>query len=136
MKITRNGVYNYIRNKVIAMYPSAYLSSRYEPTPEDFPAVYVREIGNYSVPGTMTFSGSQGTQESTFEVQIQSNKAVGAGEEAHGILAEVFSAFCDLHYFEANVNVLEDGISGLYRIRAIYRRIIGDADEMSAITNN
>ena len=112
MNITRNAVYNYIRNRVLAAYPKAFLSSKYQPIPESFPAVFVREISNFL-----------------------SNKFVGAAEEAHGILNVVREAFCGLCYFEANVNVLEDGSSDLYRIRANYRRVIGDADEMQEIVN-
>ena len=78
----------------------------------------------------MTFSGKQGVRNSTFEVQIQSNKDVGAAEEVHSILDTVSDAFIELHYFISNVNVLEDGSTGLYRIRASYRRVIGKADEM------
>ena len=135
MNITRNAVYNYIRNRVLSAYPTAFLSSKYQPIPESFPAVFVREISNFSVTGTMTFSGVQGVKQSSFEVQIQSKKFVGAAEEAHGILSVVREAFCELGYFEANVNVLEDGSSDLYRIRANYRRVIGYADEMQEIVN-
>ena len=127
---TRNGVFDYVYNKVIAAYPSAYLSSKYEPLVPSFPAVFVREIGNFSNPANVTFGGTQDVHTSTFEVQIQSNDANAPVSEAYGILAVVDNAFTELTYVKQGVNLLDDGTRGAFRLVATYRRVIGAADDM------
>ena len=49
MNFLRNAVYSYVRNIVLDEHPGTYISSRFEPTPESFPAVFIREISSYSV---------------------------------------------------------------------------------------
>ena len=127
---TKNGVFDYVYTKVIAEYPNAYISSKYEPVVPNFPAVVVREIGNFSNPSNVTFSGSQDVWTSTFEVQIQSNDANTPVSESYGILAVVDSAFTDLTYIKQGVNVIDEGSRGTYRLTATYRRITGIADSM------
>ena len=127
---TRNGVYDYVYTKVKTSYQNAYLSSKYEPVVPSFPAVFVREIGNFSNPSNVTFGGTQGVKTSTFEVQIQSNNPNTPVSEAYGILDVVDNAFTELNYIKQGVNVLVDGNRGAYRIAATYRRVIGSADEM------
>ena len=129
-KFTRNGVFNYVYNKVILAYPNAYISSKYEPVVPHFPAVFVREIGNFSNPSNVTFSGAQGVSTSTFEVQIQSNDSNTPISQAHGILDVINEAFTELVYIKQGVNIIDDGSRGTYRLVATYRRVIGDADEM------
>ncbi len=130
MNYTRNGVYSYVRDVVHTANENAYISSRYEPTPPSFPAVFVREVGKEGVTGTVTFSGGQDVQRSSFEVQIVSNKKLGGAEEVESLLQTVTGAFTQLFYIRGNVNVLEDTNDGRYRLRASFRRIIGIADAM------
>ena len=127
---TRNGVFDYVYTKVITQYSSAYISSKYEPVVPNFPAVFVREIGNFNNPANVTFSGGQGVWTSTFEVQIQSNDADTPVSEAYGILAVVDDAFMKLGYVKQGVNVIDDGSRGTYRLVATYRRVIGASDVM------
>ena len=127
---TKNGVYDYVYNKVITGYPSAYLSSKYEPVVPNFPAVFIREIGNFSNPSNVTLGSTQGVWTSTFEVQIQSNDANTPITEAYGILAIVDDAFTKLAYIKQGVNVLDDEAKGTFRLVATYRRVIGAADIM------
>ena len=127
---TRNGVFNYVYTKVITQYENAYISSKYEPVVPSFPAVFVREIGNFSNPSNVTFSGSQDVSTSTFEVQIQSNDADTPVSEAYGILGVVDQAFTKLGYVKQGVNLLDDGSRGVFRLIATYRRITGVADVM------
>lgn len=129
--ITQNAVYNYIHGKVIAEYTNAYVTGVYEPIPSSFPAVFIREIGNLHNPANVTFSGVQGVRTSTFEVQIQTNTLSGMKSIANGILSVVTDAFADLHYILESTNVIDEGDSGIYRLRASYRRIIGLADSIS-----
>lgn len=129
--ITRVDVYNYIYNALITAYPTMYIAGAYEPVPESFPAVFIREIGDFRNKENMTFSGVQGVRTSTLEIQIVSGRLNGSLTQAYTILDNVRTACFKLFYNETNVTVVEDGTSGMnYRIRASYRRIIGASDTM------
>lgn len=130
MNVTRNAVYSYVYDKIIADYPAAYISGRYEPVPETFPAVFLREIGDVNNEDNVTFSGSQSVRTSTFEAQVVSDDVNGSLSQAYSILETVSSAFEELFYVKTNVTLVEEGQYGKYRIRASYQRVIGDADEM------
>ena len=78
----------------------------------------------------MTFTGVQGVRTSTFEVQTVSGHTNGSMSEAYALLETVRQAFFALHYNETNVLIIEDGQDGNYRLRASYRRVIGDADTL------
>ena len=131
MIITRNAVYNYIHDAVAAVYPDMYIAGAYEPVPSSMPAVFIREVGEFRNPENMTFTGVQGVRTSTVEVQIVSGRVNGSLSEAYTILETVRSACFDLFYNETNVVSVENGTEGTnYRIRATYRRVIGDADAL------
>ena len=128
MNITRNAVYNYIHDVIKAALPDVYITSAYEPVPEEVPAVILREIGDFRNRENMTFTGVQGVRTSTFEAQVVSGQLNGSLSEAYDILEIVKSAFFQMQYNETNVVIVEDGGTGRYRLRASYRRVICDAD--------
>lgn len=130
MNITRNAVYNYVHNAVETAHPTAYIAGIYEPVPEHLPAVFLREISDLRNKANMTFTGVQGVRTSTFEVQTVSGHTNGSMSEAYALLETVRQAFFALHYNETNVLIIEDGQDGNYRLRASYRRVIGDADTL------
>lgn len=130
MNITRNAVYSFVHDAVTGINPSVYVTSVYEPVNANLPAVIVREIGNQYNRGNMTFAGEQGVRTSTFEADVVSGKTNGSMTEAHSILGIVRNAFFQLHYNEINSVIVEDGSTGRFRLRASYRRVIGDADAL------
>lgn len=127
---TRNAIYNFVCNKVLAEYPNAYISSMYEPVVPSFPAVFIREIGLAHNPANVTLSGVQDVRTSTFEVQIQSNQRDTALTEVYDVLNIVTAAFVKLFFVLENTVLLEENDDGLFRLRASFRRVIGSADEM------
>ena len=130
MNITRNVVYNYIDNAVTTAMPNVYVTGVYEPLMAQMPAVILRETDDFRNPENMTFTGVQGVRTSTFEAQIVSSRVNGSLSEAYAILEIVKSAFFALLYNETSVAIVEDGSTGRYRLRATYRRVIGDADTL------
>lgn len=130
MNITRNVVYNYIDNAVTTAMPNVYVTGVYEPLMAQMPAVILRETDDFRNPENMTFTGVQGVRTSTFEAQIVSSRINGSLSEAYAILEIVKSAFFTLLYNETSVAIVEDGSTGRYRLRATYRRVIGDADTL------
>lgn len=132
---TRNAVYNYVYDRVIQAFPDAYISGMYEPVVPSFPAVFIREIGNFSNPEAVTFGGSQDVWTSTFEVQIQSNKIDTPMSEVYEIFNVVKSAFSSIFYIHINTNNIGTYDDKNYRIVATFRKVIGEADEIPN-TNN
>lgn len=130
MNITRNVVYNYIDNAVTTAMPNVYVTGVYEPLMAQMPAVILRETDDFRNPENMTFTGVQGVRTSTFEAQIVSSRVNGSLSEAYAILEIVKFAFFTLLYNETSVAIVEDGSTGRYRLRATYRRVIGDADTL------
>lgn len=130
MNITRNAVYNYIHDAVKTELPNVYITSVYEPVPQELPAVILREIGDFRNRENMSFTGAQGVRTSTFEAQVVSGQTNGSLSEAYDILEIVKNAFFGMQYNETNVTIVEDGGTGRYRLRASYRRVIGDTDPM------
>ena len=128
--ITRNEIYSTAYDAIIAQYPSAFISAKFEPVPAGFPAVFIREISNFSTSQNMTFSGAQGVKDSTFEVQIISNKTSSPMSEAYGILDVVQVSFGSMYYRTDAVNVIDDGENGIYRLRVVFRRVLGAADTL------
>lgn len=129
-KYTRNAVYSYVHDKVIAAFPNAYVSGMYEPVVPSFPAVFIREIGNFSNQENVTFSGSQDVCTSTYEVQIQSNKADTPMTEVYEIFSVVKEAFYSLFYLHISTNNIGTLDDKNYRIVASFRKVIGEADSM------
>lgn len=130
MNITRNAVYNYIHDAVKAELPDIYITSVYEPVPAELPAVILREIGDFRNRENMSFTGAQGVRTSTFEAQVVTGQTNGSLSEAYDILEIVKNAFFGMQYNETNVTIVEDGGTGRYRLRASYRRVIGDTDSL------
>lgn len=130
MNITRNAVYNYIHDAVKTELPDIYITSVYESVPQELPAVILREIGDFRNRENMSFTGAQGIRTSTFEAQVVSGQTNGSLSEAYDILEIVKNAFFGMQYNETNVTIVEDGGTGRYRLRASYRRVIGDTDPM------
>lgn len=130
MNITRNVVYSFIHDAVKTELPTIYITSVYEPVPAELPAVILREIGDFRNRENMSFTGEQGIRTSTFEAQVVTGQTNGSLSEAYDILEIVKHAFFKLLYNETNVAIVEDGGTGRYRIRASYRRVIGDTDPL------
>ena len=130
MTITRNAVYNYIHDAIKAELPTIYITSVYEPVPAELPVVILREIGDFRNRENMSFTGEQGIRTSTFEAQVVTGQTNGSLSEAYDILEIVKHAFFKLLYNETNVAIVEDGGTGRYRLRASYRRVIGEIDTL------
>lgn len=132
---SRNAVYDYVYNKIIEAYPDAYISGMYEPVVPSFPAVFIREIGNFSNAETVTFSGVQGVWTSTFEVQIQSAKKDAPLSEVYDILNVIKEAFFSIYYILTATNNIGTANDENYRLIATFRKVNGSADVMPE-TNN
>lgn len=125
---TRNGVYSYVRTKVLAEFPSANCTSRYVPKPSVFPSCYIREIDRIRTVENIQLDFDDVQHESNFEVQVATNKTGTASSEAYAVMDVVRSAFNDLYYRQFAETSIDDG--GRFTVIARFRRIIGGGDQM------
>lgn len=125
---TRNAVYDSVEKAIKAAFPKAYCTSRNVGKPTSFPACYIHEIDR-SRPIRYTQLDFQDNQwESTFEIQIASDKHGTAASEAHAVMDVARAAFSSLYYREfTEVNI--DG-GTMFTLIGRFRRVIGGGDVM------
>ena len=129
--VTFNDIYTVIRNAVKAEYPSAYCTSKYEPVPSEFPAVYVSQVGRSTPQGTITFSTSATYSEYTIQIQIFSNKTDTPKSECDAIYTVIKRALEGERLFvEKNAFPLENADTSIYRFQAQFTRLFGDGDAL------
>ena len=125
---TRNAIYNYIVNAILAKYPNAYCTSRLVPRPPQFPAVYIHEIDRSRPLQNVQLDFQDVQWESNFEVQVVSSKKNSAASEAYAIMDVAKAAFNKLYYREFSETNKDD--SDTFAIFGRFRRIIGGGDTM------
>lgn len=130
---SRANVYDFVNRSVLAEFTNAYVTGVFEPVPQAFPCVCIREISRFSSDRHVTFSGEQGVRYSTFEVQVQTASENSSLEDANEIMDFVIATFEKLFYINTAVNLLENGDRGIYRLTATFRRIIGEAEVMPTL---
>lgn len=131
MTYSRNAIYTRIVNEIKAEYPNAYCTSRMVASPAKFPAILIHEIDN-SRPIQNTQLDFDDVQcESTFEVQVVSNKADTASTEAYAIMALAEEALSKMYYRRFSQTNIDRGDTFMVIVR--YRRVIGGGDTMPTI---
>lgn len=127
---TNNAIYTAIRNAVIAVNPNAKITMTYTDKPSQFPTVFAREIGHYTPQTSATFSNAQDIYETTWEVQVFSNRKNDAKEQAYALLAAVKSALKGLYFVETSENPIDRDKWTYFLLVARFRRIIGGGESM------
>ena len=128
MKYTRNAVYDYAYEAIIAQFPNAYITSRYVAKPPSFPACLIHEIDRNRPIQNVQLDFDDVQWESVFEVQVASAKANSAASEAYSIMEVVRQAFSNLFYRECSETNIDRGDT--FTIIGRFRRIIGGGDTM------
>lgn len=125
---SRNAVYSYVTDAIMAEYSNAKCTSRYVLKPSAYPSCYVHEIDVYR-PMENTQLDFQDVQwESSFEVQVISNKKGAAASEAYSILNTAKSAFNSLYYRQISETSIDK--TETFTVIARFRRQIGGGDTM------
>lgn len=130
MSFTREAVYTYVRNAIVTAHSGAHVTSRVEPITKTFPAIKVAEANRIRTQQYATLANDDDQYESTFEIEIYSNKANGAVKEAYDILGTVEGAFKRLGYFETFCDPIDNIDPSVFRIMARFTRQIGMGDSL------
>lgn len=125
--ITDNQVYTYVKNKVVAKYSGAYVTSSRIYTSETWPTVSIVCIDGTPISETIDFTESN--RRSTFDVNVYTNTTL---TDAKNIATVVRSAFKECGYrckvFEPLDNALDPNIK---RYVGRFTRAIGDGDTLN-----
>lgn len=126
MKYTVNYVFTKVSDAVLAEYPDANCTSRFESSPSSFPCVFIHEINRFATQRGMTLQADDVQWQSSIEVQITSNKEAGSMEECRAIMNIVRDAFARLYYREYQEYPNDSGTKSYLVGR--FRRVIGGGD--------
>lgn len=126
MTYTRNYVYTQVKNAVKAAFPEANVTGRFIAVPTAFPNVYVYELDYRPTSRAKQLKADDIQWESTFEVQISSNKASGAMSEAYAIMDVVRAAFAEMYYRQ--IEQIPMDAETKYHIVGQFRRVVGGGD--------
>lgn len=128
--ITRHEIFTKLDTDVNTTTRPVYMTSRFEPTPEEFPACYVTEISRQDVRRNVNLSVTQDVQLVGWEAQVFSNKTAGALDEAHGIMKDVETSFKEMQFIETFCSETPYSDPSIYRVVARFQRIIAGADTL------
>jgi len=137
---SKNAVYTKVVNDVISGNSAVTFCSRLQPYAESFPAIQLFERADVSVGDeTLDFDGN--VYNSTWEVQIFSNKQNGAEVEAYDIMDTVKASMKSLYYCMTMCEPVENIDPSIYRLVSRFTRTICGGDTMptpstSSINNN
>lgn len=127
-QVTRNAVYDYISKAITAVYPKVRCTSRRIPVPSSYPSCYIHEIEYYRPLDNMQLDYEDVQWQSSFEIQVISNKKGTAASEAYSILETAKDAFNKLYFRELSETSVDDVET--FTVIARFRRTIGGGDSM------
>jgi hypothetical protein len=126
MTYTRNYVYTQVNKAVTEAFPTANVTGRYSAEPAKFPNVYIYELDYRPTIMAKQLKADDIQWESTFEVQISSNKTSGAMNEAYAIMDVVRTAFSEMYYRQIEQVPMDETTK--YHIVGQFRRVVGGGD--------
>lgn len=127
-EITRNAIYDYVASAITAVHTNVRCTSRYVPVPSSFPSCYIHEIEHYRPLENMQLDYEDVQWQSSFEIQVISNKKGTAASEAYSIMETAKAAFNALYFRELSETSIEG--TETFTVIGRFRRQIGGGDSM------
>ena len=127
-EITRNAIYDYVASAITAVHTNVRCTSRYVPVPPSFPSCYIHEIEHYRPLENMQLDYEDVQWQSSFEIQVISNKKGTAASEAYSIMETAKAAFNSLYFRELSETSIEG--TEMFTVIGRFRRTIGGGDHM------
>ena len=126
--ITRNAIYDHVASAITAVHTNARCTSRYVPVPSSYPRCYIHEIEHYRPLENMQLDYEDVQWQSSFEIQVISNKKGTAASEAYSIMETAKAAFNALYFRELSETSIEG--TETFTVIGRFRRQIGGGDSM------
>lgn len=130
MQYTHDGIYTYVESRINTESRPVYCTGDYEPTPSEFPCVYIHETDHRPMRNAVQFNFEDEQRIESWEVQVFSNLTDGALEEAREIMADAEVAFRQLFFIETMCAERPNIDTSVKRIIATFTRVIGSGDQM------
>ena len=126
--ITRNAIYDHVASAITAVHTNVRCTSRYIPVPPSYPSCYIHEIEHYRPLENMQLDYEDVQWQSSFEIQVISNKKGTAASEAYSIMETAKAAFNSLYFRELSETSIEG--TETFTVIGRFRRHIGGGDSM------
>ena len=126
--ITRNAIYDHVASAITAVHTNVRCTSRYIPVPPSYPSCYIHEIEHYRPLENMQLDYEDVQWQSSFEIQVISNKKGTAASEAYSIMETAKAAFNALYFRELSETSIEG--TETFTVIGRFRRTIGGGDHM------
>ena len=127
-EITRNAIYDHVASAITAVHTNVRCTSRYIPVPPSYPSCYIHEIEHYRPLENMQLDYEDVQWQSSFEIQVISNKKGTAASEAYSIMETAKAAFNALYFRELSETSIEG--TETFTVIGRFRRQIGGGDSM------
>ena len=127
---TFNAVYTAVTDAAIAVEAGIYCSSKYEPVPDSFPAVYVEEVSRVRTPNNITLAYTDDQNRVIHEVQVWSNKATGARTQAYAVMDAIVAAYNTLYFRLTMMSPMPTTDRSIYRLVARFAKQVTGGDTL------
>jgi hypothetical protein len=130
MTYSRESVYTYVRNALVAAHNGIYVTARREPVTKTFPAVRIIEMNRQRTEQYATLANDDDQYVSTIETEVFSNKRNGAVQEAYAVQDTLEAAFKRLGYFETFSDAIDNIDPSVFRVVSRFTKQIGLGDTL------
>ena len=130
MQYTHDGIYTYVESRINTESRPVYCTGDYEPTPSEFPCVYIHETDHRPMRNAVQFNFKDEQRIESWEVQVFSNLTDGALPECYEIMADAEGAFKQLYFIETMCSERPNIDPSIKRVIAQFTRVIGEGDQM------
>ena len=125
-----NAIYTRIVTAASAVESGLYCSAKYEPVPEQFPALYVEEVSSVRTPGAITLDYTDEQHRVVHEVQVWSNLLDGAKAQADAIMDAVETAYNAMYFRQTMKDPMPTTDRSIYRLVARFTKQIAGGDTL------
>lgn len=132
--MTDNKIYTYIRGKIIASYPTAYVTSQSVRITETFPAIDIVLASKTRIRSAINFNNNDKQYRITYRINVYTNKENGGLTQARAIMDVIISAMRDLGFADENILEMENIDVTINRLVGTFARVICDYDAMPSST--
>lgn len=129
-----NLVINTVKTAVLAAYPSCTVYGVYVEAPSAFPCVSIVEDDNYTYRPTQDESLQEHQATVMYSVNVYSNLAAGAKEQAKAIMAVVDTAMQNMKFTRTVRSQIPNIDRTIYRVVARYTAVVGEPQTVDGNT--
>lgn len=130
MQYSHDAIYTYIESRINTESRPIYCTGDYEPTPSEFPCVYIHETDHRPSRSAVQLNFMDDQRIESWEVQVFSNLTDGALTECYEIMADAETAFKQLYFIETSCSERPNIDASIKRVIAQFTRVVGDGDQM------